>query len=123
METITVADLGMLRGRRVYIAGPYRSRAGSSVVENVRLAERAAWACARAGVHFMCPHLNTQWMSGAGDHGGIAPNEFFLAMDMNWVGVSQDILMLPGWEDSPGAQGELEYAEILGLGMYEMKEI
>ena len=123
LERIKVANLDQLAGRRVYIAGKYRSSNGTSVLENVRLAERVAIACARAGVHYFCPHLNTAWMSGDGNHAGVAPNDFFLAADLDWLAVSQDILMIPGWGGSPGARGELKFARLALLGLYELGDV
>ena len=98
METITLTDLPKLRGKRVYLAGRYRyTDADGSVFENVLLAKRVAAHCARAGVHYFCPHMNTEGMSGDGNHQGVAPDSFFLESDLNWLRQSEAILMLPGW--------------------------
>ena len=71
------SELGLLRGKLVYIAGPYRSTNGRSVLENIRAAERVAIDLARAGVHFVCPHLNTAFMGGHGDHSGVVDDDAF----------------------------------------------
>jgi hypothetical protein len=106
----------------VYIAGPYRSSVGRSVLENVREAERAAIALARVGIHYICPHLNTAFMSGCGDHAGVAASRFFLDMDENIVRRCDAVWRLPG--DSSGADGEVRLARKLGKPVfYSMREL
>jgi len=115
MKTLTADDLSPLRGKMVYIAGPYRADNGRAVIENVRLAESVAMVLVKAGVHFHCPHLNTGFMCG------LAPEEFFLDMDLDMLRRCDAILMIGDWRNSAGARAELDVAAGLSLGQYELE--
>jgi len=83
-----------------YLAGPYRG----AVRHNIREAEYWAAECAKRGIFFFCPHLNSAFMSeGAYPD---APAEFWLEMDKLIVAKCERVLMLPAWEDSAGAKEE-----------------
>ena len=120
---VWTADLARLRGSLVYIAGPYRSTNGRSVLENIRAAERVAIDLARAGVHFVCPHLNTAFMGGHGDHSGVVDDDaFWLEMDLNILRRCDAVLLIDGWCDSAGALGEVAYAAEFQLPIFEHEE-
>ena len=123
---LQVAELAMFRaeltppGRRapvVYIAGPYRyhPEVGRTELENIRLAETAAIACARAGVYFFCPHLNSAHQTG------IAPPAFYLGLDLQVLRRCCDaLLLLPGWQYSSGTLGEIELARELNRPVFQL---
>ena len=95
-----------------YIAGPYRG----NVRANVRTAEFYAAECAKRGIYFICPHLNSAFM----DHD--AAPEFWLAMDKRLLRQCAVILLLPGWESSAGACEERAEAERLALRVYDIDD-
>jgi len=121
-EELDVAYLGIFNGVKdppvvVYIAGPYRQNAnvGRTELENVRLAEGVAIACARANVLFFCPHLNSAHQSG------VAPAEFYLRLDLEILRRSCDVvLLLPGWQHSKGTLGEIRLATEQRKPVYEL---
>ena len=97
-----------------YLAGPYRG----AVRHNIRDAERWAVECARRGIFFFCPHLNSAFMS-EGAHPD-APPAFWLEMDKHILVKCECVLMIPGWEDSAGACAERALAERLAIPVYEI---
>lgn len=112
----------VLHRKLVYIAGPYRSGNGLSVLENVRAAERAAVALARLGIHYICPHLNTAFMSGDGDHIGVATSQFFLDLDLNILARCDAVLLIGDWTKSAGSIGEAVKAIQLGIPVWQLDE-
>jgi len=102
----------MRREPLVYLAGPYRG----NIRSNVRQAEEWAAACARKGIHYFCPHLNSAFF----DHDANA--EFWLTMDLNILSRCDVLLLMPGWERSRGAQDEKAFAEREGIPVRTVEE-
>lgn len=114
--------------QRVYIAGPISK---GDLAANINQATEAFLALAKAGFAPMCPHWSS--FSGgakvfASPFAGLAvgtvyavaganPNELthgdWLAIDLEWVRVSDAVLRLPG--ESTGA--DLEVAEAVRRGI------
>ena len=95
----------------VYLAGPYRG----NIRSNVRKAEEWAAACARKGIHYFCPHLNSAFFDDAN-------TEFWLTMDLNILSRCDVLLLMPGWEKSRGAQDEKAFAECEGIQVRTIEE-
>ena len=94
-----------------YLAGPYRG----AVRRNIRNAEWWAAECARRGIYFICPHLNSAFMDD------VAELDFWLEMDKHILVLCQRVLLLPGWRDSEGAQEEKALAERRVIPVYEIE--
>jgi len=99
-----------------YLAGPYRG----AVRRNIREAERWAAACARRRIAFICPHLNSAFMSEGTQPD--APPDFWLEMDKKILAKCERVLLLPGWEGSVGAREEKALAERRGIPVYPIEE-
>lgn len=91
----------------VYIAGPYRAKNGSTVIENVRRAERVAIKYWRMGHAVLCPHTNSAFMDG------VCPDKTFLEGGLRFVEVSDIVVMMKNYEESPGAVAEHAHAKAL----------
>jgi len=99
--------------RVVYVAGPYAAPTILGRIRNiVRAWKVAAWVWRQGGVG-LCPHAMTALMDRA------APREAFLQGDLELLRRAADaILVLPGWEQSAGTQGEIREAERVGLPLF-----
>lgn len=111
----------------VYLAGPYRGTRGVhdysayfDIDANIRSAHYWSMECAKQGIPYFCPHLNSA-------HGEViapeVPSDFWLEMDLNILRNASAILMLPNWKSSRGAVAERQEAEYLGLPVYSADRI
>lgn len=117
----------------VFIAGPLTTGAGTEqpmrreyIANNVRKAEEYQIALASAGIGVFCPHTHTQ------DHhtkGSTASEEYYYQLDLEFLSRSDALLAIPGWEQSHGAQNEVNWAKSHNLPVFypqspsDLKEI
>ena len=98
-----------------YVAGPYRDARGVWYVgENICRAREIARELWMAGIAAICPHSNTGMMDGA----GFQTDQVFLTGDLAIMARCDAIVMIPGWQSSPGACAELERATELGIEVF-----
>lgn len=95
--------------RLIYVAGAYRAPTIHGVVRNIERASAAALALWQQGWAVICPHKNTALFDGA------APDEVWLAGDLEMLRRCDAVFMLRGWRDSRGATAEHEEAVARGL--------
>lgn len=103
-----------MRNCFVYLSGPITAKHGYSVEENVVSALRIYLACLRANIPAFCPHL-----SGAFPSAFDVDYETWLAYDFAVIARCSHVLMLPRWEQSAGAVRERDYAEGLGVPIFD----
>ena len=97
--------------RLVYVAGPYTS---GDRMENIRAARDAGIELMRRGYIPVVMHtMYDLWDLGTG-----LVYEDFIKAGLTLVGLCESVLLLPGWENSPGAQREHRRAEELGLAVW-----
>jgi hypothetical protein len=98
---------------RVYVAGPYSANNVMDVLHNIR---EGIDACARLlllGFAPYCPWLDHHYvLSQAGPALKVADLQ---EASMQWLGASQALFLLPGWEQSKGTRSE--WAEALDRGI------
>lgn len=97
----------------VYIAGPFRGPSAWDIEENIRRAERLALEVWRAGYAALCPHTNARFFQGA------APDEIWLAGDLELLRRCDAVLLTPDWQKSSGAHAEREEALRVGIPVFE----
>lgn len=98
-----------------YIAGPYRSKTLNGVWENIMFARQYAIKYWNLGYSVICPHTNTMLMDMENT------DNMFLEGDLEMIRRCDVMVMIPGWEKSVGACGELRLAKELGLEIiYEL---
>jgi len=92
----------------VFISGPYRARTIFGRMLNIYRAWRAARDLWRTGHTVICPHANSALMEGA------APDEHFLAGDLEILKRCDALYLMLGWWRSEGARMELQKAKEWG---------
>lgn len=99
----------------VYIAGPYRAATRMLVHQNVRRAEEVGHAVMALGAMPVVPHANTFFMDGA------FPDYAFLDGDLALLRRCDAIVLGPGWRESEGCKGELDFADHHGIPDFDWK--
>lgn len=87
-----------------YVAGPFRGKSHWEIHENIRNAERLALEVWRLGAACICPHTNTIHFQDS------APDDVWLAGDLEMVKRCDFVLMTPDWARSSGARAEEAFA-------------
>lgn len=97
---------------RVYIAGPYSANNVMAVLENMRRGMRAATELFLAGFHPFVPwfdyHFVLQSRPDTGEEGPTL--EDYYSHGLDWLGASDVLYVLNGYEESVGTLAEIEYA-------------
>jgi hypothetical protein len=88
----------------IYIAGKYRGSCEWEVVQNIRLAEKAAIFVWQHGGTALCPHKNTALF------GGLCKDEVWLRGDCELLKRCDAVFAIENWRDSSGARVEVELA-------------
>lgn len=97
----------------VYVAGKLTDPRGQWYEQaNTQVAMMVAVDLWKMGFSVICPHANTYFMGGA------VPYEAFLAGDFEIIRRSDAVVMVPNWEQSPGARREKQEAEKEGIPVY-----
>lgn len=118
-----------MRRLRVYLAGPISK---GDLCHNINQATEAFVTLAKAGLAPMCPHWSAyskpcQWFTRWGEvktllcEATVAGNdqmthEDWLGIDLEWVGVADALLRLPG--ESTGADKEVAEATRRGIPVF-----
>lgn len=102
----------------VFISGPFRGDNGWEVEKNIRKAEELSfevWKLAERGakVAVICSHTNTRYFDGTMD-------------DQVWIDGTQALLLksdamllVPGYENSEGTLGEIEFCKERGIPYFK----
>lgn len=93
----------------IYICGPFRGDNAWEVENNIRRAESLALSVWRLGAAVICPHANTRFFQGA------APDEVWLAGDLEILSRCDAIITTPDWQRSAGAKAEVAFAYAHGM--------
>jgi len=106
---------------RIYVAGPYTAPTPQEKRANIRRAREAAAEIYRRGHVPFCPHSMT---AGFEHDFPDIDADVYLDTDLVWLRLCHGILMLPGWEQSNGAQIEHSVAKRSCLRIfYSLEEI
>jgi len=95
-----------------YVAGPFRGASHWEIAENIRNAERLALEVWRMGAACICPHSNTAHFQDA------APDDVWLAGDLEMLSRCDFMVMTADWERSSGARAEKLYALAHGIPVF-----
>ena len=106
-----------IRGRTgkkvIYVAMAYRGKTVFDVHCNIHLAWLAAAEIWALGAVALCPHTNSQHMTGLVD------DQVFLDGDIDLMLRCDAVYMGPGWQRSAGAVHERQVAADHGLAVFE----
>ena len=97
----------------IYLSGPIT---GSS--DFVAVFDRVRRELEAGGEHRV---INPAVLAGVATE-GVLSYEDYMAIDQTLLSKAQVLMLLPGWQDSPGCNRELGYAEALGLMIFEYDE-
>lgn len=104
----------------LYIAGPYSATPDRTVAENIAVARQHAVAAAKRGWMPFTPHLNTAHFEE--DCPEISNQEWIdgdLLILKSLDPKNAAVLLLPGWEESKGANLERDWALYLGFAVFD----
>ena len=100
--------------RRVYIAGKLNDDA-CGYIKNIHRMIKCAREVRQAGFSVYVP--GNDFLEGLVD-GDFNYEEYF-CNSQPWLAASDAIFLVPGWETSEGTKHEIEYAEQLGIPVFD----
>lgn len=92
--------------KKIYVSGPYSSPTQQGILDNCAHAASHAIQVAKAGAHPILPHTS---IPGAADYATA------MQVCKNQLLYCHAIYLIPGWEDSPGAAMERDWAVSVGM--------
>ena len=107
--------------KRIYVAGPYSA---DNVLDVLRNIGRGQYVCAKLffkGYSPFCPWHDKTYVTDRFYE--VTTVEMFYNYSMNWLEVSDAVLVLPNSETSIGTQAEIKMAHELHIPVYHMKDI
>jgi hypothetical protein len=104
----------------IYVSGPFSSDDNIHGVErNILAASEIAATAYQKGWAVHCPHKNNKDFQHLK---GLTWKDW-MESDFKIVSRCDALLMIPGWEKSPGARMERQFAQDRGLPVYEFPNI
>ena len=101
---------------RIYVAGPYSADNIIGVLDNIRKGIKYCAGLLAYGYTPFCPW--TDFQLALTEQGGMIKKEDYQRNSMEWLKVSDIMIMLPGWESSRGTIRERIEAERIGIPVY-----
>ena len=100
----------------VFISGPLTTgwdwKNKEFIRERVKEARKYQLALFSSGVACFCAHVANS------NEDEVAPENFYLNMDLEFLKRCDAVLAMPGWDKSHGATKEVEIAKELGLPIF-----
>lgn len=100
--------------RLIYVAGRFTATTREGVQRNIAEAVAIGLEVARVGAMPVIPHSNTSHPNFE----ALQPYTFWIDGTLELLRRCDGIIMVPGWEASRGACGELAEAQRLGLAVF-----
>ncbi len=96
--------------KKIYVAGKYSADNIIQGLQNMREGMKASAKILKLGYAPFCPWLDYQFSFFE----DITREEYY-AYSMAWLEVSDEVWVLPGWENSQGTKAEIKRAEELKI--------
>jgi hypothetical protein len=106
----------MAKRMKVYVAGPYSSDNVLGVLSNIRKGNRLAYQLLCLGFAPFSPWLDYLFVME--DHSNDLTAQDFKEYSMEWLRVSDAILVRGEWQKSKGVLAEIAEAERLGIPVF-----
>lgn len=103
--------------KRVYVAGPMSATNILTMLDNISQGIKAGATLIKAGYSPFVPHLDIAFKLQNGQDFDV-PVQTYYDYTIEWLPVSDMMLVLPGWEDSVGTRKEIERAKELNIPIY-----
>jgi hypothetical protein len=104
----------------VFIAGPYGSSGGhDAVTHNITRARDVGAILAENDIPYFCPHMNTAYMEEYVD----VPGDFWHRLDFTFLCYAEAVVLVDGWEASPGTLAEIEKCRDWGIPVFEPHQL
>jgi hypothetical protein len=100
--------------RLIYVAGKFTAPTREGVQQNIRHAETVGLEVCKLGLFPVVPHCNTSHAN----YESLQPYTFWIEGTLELLRRCDAIVMVPGWEESRGAKGELLEAQRIGLPVF-----
>lgn len=108
---------------RVYVAGAYSADNVMGVLNNMRRGMELATKVLLAGFAPFCPWYDYHYIILLREGENLTVQDMY-TYSINWLSVSDAVLVVPGWENSTGTKKEIEVAINLGIPVfYTLEEL
>ena len=107
-----------IRNFLLYVAGPYSGATEYVITANIENAAIIAQQLWDEGFSVICPHTNTSHFT----HDKTSYNDY-IEGDLVMLARCDGIVMIDRWEQSKGAIGEKERAELLNIPVFDLNQI
>jgi len=103
--------------KRIYLAGPYSTGDILKILDNIRNGQRMGTRALLAGLAPFVPWHDYQFQLQLQEKEKLTV-EHYRQYSLEWLKVSEAVLVLPGWQDSKGTMIELAEARRLGIPIF-----
>lgn len=102
-----------MMARAVYVAGPFRAETVDDMADHIDAAKDVAKSVWSLGAVAVLPHTNHGWLWGNLDE--------LVALQgcLTLVTLCDAVVLVQGWENSPGTCAEIETANRYGIPVFE----
>lgn len=107
--------------KRIYLAGSYSADNIIGVLDNIRKGQRAGAVAMMRGYAVFCPWLDYQLHFHLRE-GETIPKKIYQDNSMAWLEVSNEVWVLPGYENSNGTNREIARAHELKIPVKYLDE-